>query len=256
MRMREMTEVPCRRKSSITRRTDRITGYVLCLLNFFQKKKKPKGYLTCPSPRPQGDTIDSASTPSAEVGQRLFLPPSTAHRPYLRLCGTRENLPRRGKKNTAIFAQMLQSPLSSAEEIWGHVPSLNELPALRLGSDIMFAYWLRNNANPRRLRYYFVNDVLNDETLRLCTTILKNRGHHATVPVWPGVQLDWGSVEFDMLLGESSASSFLLFFFFFSTSFLPLFFFFSTSFLRLFYAGEMPILSCLLGAASKQRPGC
>lgn len=97
---------------------------------------------------------------------------------------------------------MFESPLHSAKDLWHRTPTINELPALRLGSDILFAYWLRNNANLKRLQYYFVNHVSNEETLRLCATILNGRGYKTNVPSWPGVQVDRGSLEFDMLLGE------------------------------------------------------
>lgn len=50
-----------------------------------------------------------------------------------------------------------------------------ELPKLRRPSDIMAAYWLRGNTSPKGLKYYFVLDIRNEETLPVITSVLKKK---------------------------------------------------------------------------------
>ncbi|KAH9863563.1 hypothetical protein J1614_009495, partial [Plenodomus biglobosus] len=102
----------------------------------------------------------------------------------------------------AIIAKNLESPTFSAEYLWEHTPSLDELPALRHGSDIMLAHWLRDNPNPQNLQYYIASNIVNENTIPLLCSILKSKGHQNDPPSWPGVQLDKGELEFDMLLGS------------------------------------------------------
>tara|TARA_R110002003_G_scaffold143_3_gene13232 strand:+ start:17696 stop:18220 length:525 start_codon:yes stop_codon:yes gene_type:complete len=75
------------------------------------------------------------------------------------------------------------------------------LPELRLASDIMFAYWIRNNANPKNLRYYFVNAVMNAITLRLIAKVVNKKGLQ-NLPPWPGIALGLSESEAEYLLGS------------------------------------------------------
>jgi hypothetical protein len=69
----------------------------------------------------------------------------------------------------------------------------------------MMAYWLRNNPNPKNLRYYFALNVQEDATQPLVAKILQDKGH-VDLPVWPGLEVLKGSKEFDILLGEHCRS--------------------------------------------------
>lgn len=111
----------------------------------------------------------------------------------------------------ALIAKLLRSPLSAAQEYWGedsdddddhdNMPSLSSMPALRRPSDIMAAYWLRNNLAPKSLSYYFALDVQNDETLPLITSVLDRRGLER-MPPWPGVKVGMWEEEGEALLGS------------------------------------------------------
>jgi hypothetical protein len=69
----------------------------------------------------------------------------------------------------------------------------------------MFAFWLRNNPDPKNLKYYIVNDVRNDETMPIIVSLLAGRGI-TTVPFWPGrVALKIGDQDFvKVVLGAST----------------------------------------------------
>ncbi|OAK93794.1 hypothetical protein IQ06DRAFT_204231, partial [Phaeosphaeriaceae sp. SRC1lsM3a] len=115
------------------------------------------------------------------------------------------------QKGGALIAKLLRSPLSAAQEYWGedsdddddhdNMPSLSSMPALRRPSDIMAAYWLRNNLAPKSLSYYFALDVQNDETLPLITSVLDRRGLER-MPPWPGVKVGMWEEEGEALLGS------------------------------------------------------
>ncbi|KAI8933927.1 hypothetical protein NX059_009620 [Plenodomus lindquistii] len=115
-------------------------------------------------------------------------------------------------RSGAIFAQSLLNPSSAAQENWNlpHAPSAEQLPQLRLPSDIIFAYWYREAPHPQNLQYYFVNHVVNRETVRIVAGVLQNKGVE-TVPQWPGVVVGGGTEEAAALIGElivfSTASS-------------------------------------------------
>jgi hypothetical protein len=95
---------------------------------------------------------------------------------------------------------MFENPTHAAATNWGRRPNDAELPQLRRASDIIFAYWLRNNPNPKNLHYYLVNDVQNEETMPLIASIVRAKGH-ATVPFWPGITMGMWQKEAEALLG-------------------------------------------------------
>jgi hypothetical protein len=80
---------------------------------------------------------------------------------------------------------------------------------LKASSDIIFAYWLRDNPNPKNLKYYFCNYITNGETLAIIATILKAKGH-ATPPYWPGVALLFKTVESEQYTADQEAAAVLL----------------------------------------------
>jgi hypothetical protein len=96
---------------------------------------------------------------------------------------------------------MLESPRFAAGSSWPYDPFEVQLPILRYSSDIMMAYWLRNNPNPKNLRYYFALNVQEDSTRLLIAKVLQDMGH-AELSIWPGLKVSKGSKEFDILLGE------------------------------------------------------
>ncbi|CBX97537.1 hypothetical protein LEMA_P089460.1 [Plenodomus lingam JN3] len=101
-----------------------------------------------------------------------------------------------------IYIQQLLNPSSAATLFWeddSRIP--DALPALRHASDIILAYWLRQNPNPQGLKYFFVNNLINDATVLLVAAILKKKGFQQ-VPYWPGVVLDWKSGEAAVLIGS------------------------------------------------------
>ncbi|KAH7070648.1 hypothetical protein BKA63DRAFT_393228, partial [Paraphoma chrysanthemicola] len=100
-----------------------------------------------------------------------------------------------------IFAQNLESPKSAAAENWDFNPDDDMLPKLRLASDVMFPYWTHNNANPKKLRYYFVNTVANEVTQRVIAKIVQKKGL-PDLPEWPGITLGMWEREAEYLLGS------------------------------------------------------
>jgi hypothetical protein len=67
---------------------------------------------------------------------------------------------------------LLENPLHAANNNWEYQdPDDTNLPQLRRASDIMFAFWLRNNPGPKNLKYYIVNDVRNDETMPIIASL-------------------------------------------------------------------------------------
>jgi hypothetical protein len=96
---------------------------------------------------------------------------------------------------------LLANPLHSAETNWIEEPKDALLPQLRRASDLIFAYSLRNNPDPKNLKYYIANNVQNAQTLPVIASILKNKGLTAA-PEWPGVTLSaWEGNEVEALLG-------------------------------------------------------
>lgn len=102
---------------------------------------------------------------------------------------------------TAIFAQYLKKPAVAAAENWGRVPAENELPQLHRASDIIWAYWVRDNPEPSALQYYLVNHVQNVETLPLIARIVRRYGIQQ-IPYWSNRIIMGSSDEsFNAILG-------------------------------------------------------
>lgn len=113
------------------------------------------------------------------------------------------------RKGGAIFAQNLVKPESAAvDNLGGEIPD-DQLPQLRRASDIMWAYWIQNNPNPKNLYSYFVNYVRNDDTLPLIARIIRSHGM-TTLPYWPGLELSMDDEGAEALLGKHDTSPWLL----------------------------------------------
>ncbi|KAF2829149.1 hypothetical protein CC86DRAFT_271076, partial [Ophiobolus disseminans] len=100
----------------------------------------------------------------------------------------------------AIYAQNLESPKHAARKARCKPPSKSELPGMFLMSDVIWAYWARNHPNVANLRYYFANNILNEDTLRVIAKILKDETL-PDVPHWPGLRFEENESEFEALLG-------------------------------------------------------
>ncbi|KAL6703814.1 hypothetical protein ACN47E_009033 [Coniothyrium glycines] len=100
-----------------------------------------------------------------------------------------------------IMVAGLLNPFEAAKNEWDDDPTMDMMPALRRASDIVSAYWLRGNQNPRNLRYYFANHIKNDYTLALIAKIFAAIGR-TEMPYWPGVKFTMDTQEAESLLGS------------------------------------------------------
>ncbi|KAI4929772.1 hypothetical protein J4E86_011714 [Alternaria arbusti] len=105
-----------------------------------------------------------------------------------------------------IIGQSLSSPRFEAAANWGFEPRETELPQLQRVSDIMMAYWMRDNPDPKNLKYYLVCNILNEQTVRLINAVLKNKGLDK-IPFWPGVVAGMWEEEGPALLGSPLGGS-------------------------------------------------
>ncbi|KAL5398707.1 hypothetical protein PMIN03_000212 [Paraphaeosphaeria minitans] len=87
-----------------------------------------------------------------------------------------------------VFMQYVTSPATAAENVWNKKPSLDELPALRHLSDIMWGAWNRDNADISNIKYFWVQGVGNTRTKTLIARALKEAGKE--LDKWPGTTLD------------------------------------------------------------------
>jgi hypothetical protein len=101
-----------------------------------------------------------------------------------------------------IIGLDFQSPRVKALENWGHANAA-ELPQLQRVSDIMMAFWLRDNPNPKNLKYYLVYNIKNELTVSLINTVLRNHNLDQ-VPYWPGIVANMWEEEGPTLLGKWS----------------------------------------------------
>lgn len=67
--------------------------------------------------------------------------------------------------------------------------TIDMMPELRHGANIMGAYWLRGNPDPKNLKYYIALGIENDSTLQAIAIIMAHN-EMAQIPVWPGLKLD------------------------------------------------------------------
>ncbi|KAI4642641.1 uncharacterized protein J4E78_010114 [Alternaria triticimaculans] len=93
------------------------------------------------------------------------------------------------------------NPRTAALANWDDSPAEASLPELKRASDIMMAYWLRGNIDPKSLKYYLVLTIENTMTLALINRVLKNHGLKE-VPYWPGIIANMYDEEGPALLGE------------------------------------------------------
>jgi len=100
-----------------------------------------------------------------------------------------------------IIGLDFRSPRTSAEALWGQTSNKDELPRLKRVSDIMTAFWLRDNPDPKKLKHYLAYNVQNEQTMPLINKVLDDTGLRQ-VPYWPGVTVDMWQEAGEALLGE------------------------------------------------------
>ncbi|KAH6858617.1 hypothetical protein B0T12DRAFT_163164 [Alternaria alternata] len=105
-----------------------------------------------------------------------------------------------------IFGQDFLGPKAAAKENLDWDVKKEELPKLSIASDILAAYWLRS-PTPKNLKYWFGQDVTNEDTVPIIIKILLNHGYTEGVPTWPGLQLNMPSEEALVLLGSPIGST-------------------------------------------------
>jgi hypothetical protein len=108
----------------------------------------------------------------------------------------------------AIFGTYLDGPRSAASRLWygnSKDPDLALLPRLRSLSDILWAYWVRDNPDVKNIRYLIMLGISNDQTNQLIASALKNVG--GTLKEWPGTSFGMDKDEGRALLGTTSCLS-------------------------------------------------
>ncbi|CAN9216217.1 unnamed protein product [Alternaria alternata] len=112
-------------------------------------------------------------------------------------------------KGGAIYGLFLESALASAKSIWGggtKEPNRDDLPQLRAFSDIMWAFWVRNNPNVRNIRYFFMIGISNDLTNQIIASCLRDAG--AELSEWPGTSFSTTTDQGHALLGSPNGATF------------------------------------------------
>ncbi|EMD94635.1 hypothetical protein COCC4DRAFT_147813 [Bipolaris maydis ATCC 48331] len=112
----------------------------------------------------------------------------------------------------ALFGLFLESPQSAARTLWyagKRSPNLEDLPALRAFSDILWGYWVRDNAHVGNVRFLFMIGISNDVTNRLIASAL--RDVQQTLGEWPGTEFGMGTEQGKALLGSPNGAAFAYF---------------------------------------------
>jgi hypothetical protein len=106
-------------------------------------------------------------------------------------------------KGGAIYGLFLESPQSSAKNIWfGGLKEANkdDLPQLRTFSDVVWGFWNRDNSNVKNIRYFFMVGISNDATNQVIARCLKNVDKELSE--WPGTEFSTATDEGHALLGK------------------------------------------------------
>ncbi|KAF1969637.1 hypothetical protein BU23DRAFT_476177 [Bimuria novae-zelandiae CBS 107.79] len=110
-------------------------------------------------------------------------------------------------KAGAIFITHCFSPTDTYPRLYGHAIAEHDLPQVRSLSDLLFAGWLtgshpRNGQNPNLygLKYIFMIDIVNRETVSVMKRALASRGKDRP-SVWPGDDFNVADAEGQALLG-------------------------------------------------------
>lgn len=111
----------------------------------------------------------------------------------------------------AVFFHSRHSPVHAAKQLWGMDPRRDELPNLQLSSDLAWCFWNRAQKDPgnggmQHIKYFFVTNLVNDESQRLINRALGMVGKQPGIK-WPGVEFGTESEAGKALLGMFSSLS-------------------------------------------------
>lgn len=87
-----------------------------------------------------------------------------------------------------VYMQYVTSPATAAMNLWNKKAALDELPALRHLSDIMWGAWNRENAEISKIKYFWVQGVGNSNSKAVIARSLKVVGKE--LEKWPGTTID------------------------------------------------------------------
>lgn len=104
-----------------------------------------------------------------------------------------------------VFMQYVTSPATSAANVWNKKPALDELPALRRLSDIMWGAWNRDNGAINKIKYFWVQGVGNTNSKAVIARALKEAGK--SLEKWPGTTLDMSEDGALAILGMDDSLS-------------------------------------------------
>ncbi|KAH7388645.1 hypothetical protein BKA66DRAFT_511037 [Pyrenochaeta sp. MPI-SDFR-AT-0127] len=113
------------------------------------------------------------------------------------------------KVEGAIIGMNLDSPVNAVRDghrSWGRAATPEELPAIRRCSDIYWAYWVRDNPNPKNLRIYGAYNVVNDATSLLAARAFRNN-KIKELSKWPGAAFTADTDEGKALIGSPIGAS-------------------------------------------------
>ncbi|KAF2828230.1 hypothetical protein CC86DRAFT_439187 [Ophiobolus disseminans] len=112
----------------------------------------------------------------------------------------------------AIIGLYLDSPKSAASRNWyGNKkdPEIAQLPHLHALSDILWAFWNRDNSNVKNIKYFFMLGISNEETNQIVASCLHKAGK--TLSEWPGASFMTNTEEGHALLGSPNGGVFAYF---------------------------------------------
>ncbi|KAJ4355814.1 Mitochondrial import inner membrane translocase subunit tim8 [Didymosphaeria variabile] len=99
-----------------------------------------------------------------------------------------------------VLMQYVTSPATAALNVWNKKATLDELPALRHLSDVMWGAWNRENADISKIKYFWVQGVGNTNSKAVIARALKAAGKE--LEKWPGTTLDMTDNGALAILGE------------------------------------------------------
>ncbi|KAH6025740.1 hypothetical protein HBI83_061410 [Parastagonospora nodorum] len=115
-------------------------------------------------------------------------------------------------KGGAIYGLYLEGPRASASREWygnKKEPPQDQLPHLKLLSDILWGYWVRDNPDVKNIRYFFMLGISNDQTNQIIASCLKRAKKE--LKEWPGASFDTSTEEGHALLGSPNGAVFAYF---------------------------------------------
>jgi hypothetical protein len=115
-------------------------------------------------------------------------------------------------KGGAIYCTYLDSPRSSASREWyanKKDPDVALLPQLKLLSDVLWGYWVRDNSDVENIRYFFMLGISNSLTNQIIASCLQKA--KKKLVEWPGVDFGTETDEGHALLGLPNGAAFAYF---------------------------------------------